>query len=346
MPKIIRKAILRLAWMIAAVSCLTAAAAENTAQIDGGQSDQQYLPTAIAVAHRAGSFEASRRRPEKLLLSIDFENERLEPLTGHEDRFAKLVAATQGASTRPLGIMYESGSDRDRQARIVEDPQNPDDRVMLFWIKQARAGNKQQGRAKGRIQLTLGGIELDSVFLRYRLYLHPDLDFYRRYPRANGWFTINELWMGPQWEKHPFPFKLGVNIFKPAGRNKPLYFIASADIAPSGVARPMWEGVWAEIGSSFEVPLGEWLDVEIGYKMGDRQNGRFYMAVKRAGDDEFTTVFDITNWTYHPRSPTPVPMTVWQPLKLYTSGSIIDFVRGQGGVVQMYYDDLEVYTDW
>lgn len=108
----------------------------------------------------------------------------------------------------------------------------------------------------------------------------------------------------------------------------------------------MWRELWTEVGSGFEVSLGEWLDVEVGYKIGDRQNGRFYMAVKRTGDNEFTTVFDITNWTYHPRSPTPVPMTAWQPLKLYTSGNIIDIVRRRGGVLQMYYDDLEIYSEW
>lgn len=66
---------------------------------------------------------------------------------------------------------------------------------MLLWMKHARAGSKQQGRARGRIQFTLGGIDLDSAFLCYRLYLHPELDIFRRYPEANGRFTINELWM-------------------------------------------------------------------------------------------------------------------------------------------------------
>ena len=70
------------------------------------------------------------------------------------------------------------------------------------------------------------------------------------------------------------------------------------------------------------------------------------MGVKRENEDNFTTVFDITNWTYHPDSPEVVPMTSWQPLKIYTSSKIVDFIRKNGGVTQLYFDDLEIYDNW
>ena len=163
----------------------------------------------------------------------------------------------------------------------------------------------------------------------------------------NLWFTVNEMWMGDKWKKHPYPFRLSLNIAKPKGAGKPLYFIASGGIsAGESKNKREWEEIWVESGANFEIPIGEWLDIEIGYKAGDINTGHFYMGVKRENEDNFTTVFDITNWTYHPDSPEVVPMTSWQPLKIYTSSKIVDFIRKNGGVTQLYFDDLEIYDNW
>jgi hypothetical protein len=94
------------------------------------------------------------------------------------------------------------------------------------------------------------------------------------------------------------------------------------------------------------VAIGEWLNVEVGYKQGDEDSGRFYLAVGRASDESMTTLFDVTNWTYHPQAPEPIPLTRWNPLKLYTSGEVIDHIRASGGVAQIYWDDLELWNRW
>jgi hypothetical protein len=140
---------------------------------------------------------------------------------------------------------------------------------------------------------------------------------------------------------------MGVNLVKPAGVGRPLYFVASGDVSTGGPIRNgTWKQVWMELGSPFEVPVGEWIDIEIGYKQGDEKSGRFYMGAKRQQDKQFTTVFDVTNWTYHPDSPEPVALTDWQPLKLYTGSTIIDYIRKNAGVTQLYWDDLEIYSNW
>ena len=110
--------------------------------------------------------------------------------------------------------------------------------------------------------------------------------------------------------------------------------------------RGRWKDIWVEAGSNFEVPIGEWLDIEVGYKAGNKETGRYYLAAKRASDQEFTTIFDVTNWTYHPESPEPVPITNINPMKLYSSERIVDFIRNKGGVAQLYWDDYEAYENW
>lgn len=293
------------------------------------------------------SFKSSPYNPSGLLLHLDFENERVKPAKGKKDTYDLLELRMPSGQQTSVGIMYEGGNEKDRYARIVTDPINKDNRVFHYWLKNARIPYQGKGKFKGRIQLNLGEVNKTSIFQRYRIYLHPDLNFYRQYPNQNTWFIINEFWMGARWKKHPFPFRIGVNIAKPAGAGKPLYFAAGASISAGGeIIKGKWKEVWSKVATNFEVPVGEWLDIEIGYKQGDNKSGHFYMGVKRENDKKFTKVFDITDWTYHPESPEPVPLTDWQPLKIYTSSRIIDFVRQKNGVIQMYWDDFEAYKNW
>lgn len=301
--------------------------------------------------HRKDAFESSPYKPSDSLLLLDFESGKIShPVKRKRDKYDILEVKLPDGRAAPLGLMYEAGNKKDRYAELIKDPTAgtaSDNHVLHYWLKNARIPDQKKGNFKGRVQLNLVEIDKKSAFQRYRIYLHPDLGKYRQYPKRNTWFTINELMMGAKWRKHPYPFRISLNIAKPPGVGKPLYFTAGAEIANGGaIKKGKWKQVWGEVGYNFEIPLGEWLDVEIGYKQGDQGSGRFYMGVKREKDKKLTTVFDITNWTYHPESPKPVPMTHWNPLKVYTSSRIIDFVRKNNGTVQIYWDDMEVYDNW
>jgi hypothetical protein len=177
------------------------------------------------------------------------------------------------------------------------------------------------------------------------MYLHPDLKFYKSYPNENAWFTISELWFrGTDGNS----FRIPVNLVKEKGVNKPLYFFVSGDMGKRdrrGKDGP-WKNILGEANTQFEIPVGEWIDMEIGYKQGDKNSGRFYLAAKRASDTTMATVFDITDWTYNPDASAPTPLTQWNPLKLYTSGKVIRHIRDSGGVAQIYWDDLEIFETW
>jgi hypothetical protein len=274
------------------------------------------------------------------LFSTGFDAARVVPSGKPSHDWLELLLPS-GEAARP-GIQYEGGTAAARYARVIDDPTHPGNKVLHYWLKDARAAGQRSGHYKGRIQLNLVNLNKRSVYQAFRMYLHPDLAHYRSYPKQNTWFTINELWFGAAWKDADYPFRISLDIVKERGAGAPLLLAASGSVNVRG----RWEHVWGSVNKNFAVPVGEWLDVEVGYQQGNAQSGRFYVAVKPASAAAKTEVLNVTNWTYHPRAPRPVPLTHWQPLKVYTSDDIIDHVLSQGGVVQIYWDDLRIWEGW
>ncbi len=282
-----------------------------------------------------------RARAAGSVLRSGFEEETVRSLFNQTRDTIRLKVASGQSFDVP--IQYEVGTYSDRFAKVIADPTSAGNKVLQYWMKHARIPGQRPGYYKGRIQLHLSGVNKPEVYQRYRMYLHPDLNMYRSYPEENRWFTIMTLWVGaPQ-----HPFKISLNIGKEKGVGKPLYFLATGDVRTGGKAgHGKWKTVWGQVNRAFEVPVGKWMHVEAGYKQGNNQSGRFYLAVRRESDASMTTIFDITDWTYHPQAPRPIPLTNWHPLKLYTAGGVIDHIRANGGVAQIYWDDLEIWDGW
>ena len=279
------------------------------------------------------------------LLEVGFDKENIISSATAQINSDKLHMVLSSGQEVNIPIQYEGGVLADRYARIISDPTNEGNKILHYWLKNARIPGAREGYYKGRVQLQLSDIEYSSIFATYRMYLHPDLNLYRSFPKENKWFVVSEFFSGSL--DPPYRFLIGLDIVKEKGSGKPLYFLVSGDKKIGGAPRnEKWESVWGDVNTNFEVPVGEWIDMKIGYKEGSNSSGRFYLAAKRVSDATFTTIFDIHNWTYHPSAPSPIPLAQWQPLKLYTSGEIIDYIRENGGVAQMYWDDLKISEMW
>jgi hypothetical protein len=295
------------------------------------------LLSSIGGAHSADAAPA-------LFLSADMEGEVVAPSTNplYDQLLVKWPSGVSGA----ISIQYEDGTIMDRYAQVITDPTKARNNVLQFWLKEARVPGQTEGRYKGRIQLNLADLNARLAYQRTRMYLHPDLALYRAYPNSNAWFTVNELWAGAPWKGDAYPFRITLDIVKDRGTGSPLRFAVTGSVYAGGDSGAgIWEPTWRSVNKQFAVPVGEWLDVEVGYQQGDAQSGRFYLVVKRAANAAKTVVLDVRNWTYHPNAPRPVPLTHWQPLKLYTSSAIIDYIRERGGVAQIYWDDLEIWKE-
>lgn len=58
-----------------------------------------------------------------------------------------------------------------------------------------------------------------------------------------------------------------------------------------------------------------------------------------------TVVHDIRNFTHGPNDNSPDGLSHFNPLKLYTSEWPIDHIRNNGGVMNILWDDLEIWKD-
>lgn len=298
-----------------------------------------------STSSQAASEPASTSTVPELILRDDFEKGKVVPSGKPTHDFLPMTAAS-GRSGNAT-IQYEGGTPDDRYARVIDDPTRAGNKALAFWLKGARIARQgMSGHYKGRIQLIMPDVNQTSVYQRYRMYLHPDMNLYRSYPKDNVWFTINELWFGAPWKGERYPFRISLNLVKQAGDRKPLWLAATADKPAGNPKSGRWARVWDSVNKDFEVPVGEWLDVEVGYKQGNAASGRFYVAVTPASTGKKVEVLNVTNWTYHPQAPRPMPLTHWQPLKLYTSSEVIDYVRDKGGVLQIFWDDLEIWKGW
>jgi hypothetical protein len=144
----------------------------------------------------------------------------------------------------------------------------------------------------------------------------------------------------------PHIFRITVRINKEAGVGRPLTFSTGGSRRTGGaVGAGEWTSVWNSTNTSFHIPFGKWMNVEVGYKQGNAATGRFYFSVQPEGEAK-TVIADVTNWTYHPDAPQPVPLTHSNTLKLYASDDVINHVRNNGGVAQVYWDDLEILKGW
>lgn len=300
---------------------------------------------ATSTLSQAAGKPATASAVPELLLRENFEQRKVAPSGKPTHDFLPMTTAS-GRSGNAT-IQYEGGTPDDRYADVVDDPKRAGNKVLHFWLKGARIGRAgMSGHYKGRVQLILPDVNQTSVYQRYRMYLHPDVALYRSYPKDNVWFTINEFWFGAPWKGERNAFRISLNIVKQGGDGKPLWLAANADMPLGNPKQGRWSRVWDSVNKDFEVPVGEWLDVEVGYKQGNASSGRFYVAVTPASTGKKIEVMNVTNWTYHPQAPRPIPLTHWQPLKLYTSAEIIEHVRNKGGVLQIYWDDLEIWKGW
>ncbi|NOQ76153.1 MAG: T9SS type A sorting domain-containing protein [Crocinitomix sp.] len=235
-----------------------------------------------------------------------------------------------------FSIFYEGGNDTMRFAKIVTDPTDSTNNILQYWLKHPNVSG-----TKGRVQAELyGNNNLTEMSQKVRIYLPSDWDIIKS---ADGgtveWMVIMTLWNNAGWTGEGNPFKVSLGIHKRNPWSSDLNFNLTGDIKTT-----YWEHIWEESDSSYSIPVGQWLTLETYFKEGDASNGRFVLAVTPEGGTK-QVIFDVTNFTHHPDDTSPDGMKHYNPMKLYTSDIVIDYVRNNDGVLQMYWDDFEIWKD-
>ena len=62
-------------------------------------------------------------------------------------------------------------------------------------------------------------------------------------------------------------------------------------------------------------------------------------------DEDKVVVFDVKKVTHNSQDKNPDGVTDFNPLKLYTSKGLIDYMRSKGKTLQIYWDDFKLWKN-
>jgi hypothetical protein len=240
-------------------------------------------------------------------------------------------------------ISYEEGEDSQRLASIVDDPEQTGNSVLKFHILEPHI--KEGSKKKGRVQLNLSDNKcIKEIYQTVRLRFHPDMAYLMEWNERVSWLSIFEFWNNADWTKEKYPFRVTVNLFKDAeGPVNEMHFHVKGDYKKNCKVCK-WHVDWEEENTTFALPFGQWMEIELYLKEGDENNGRFYMAVTPEGGNK-EVIFDITNNTHHDKESCSDGFTHLQPMKLYTSDKLINYMKDSNKELSVYWDDWKFHIN-
>jgi hypothetical protein len=242
-----------------------------------------------------------------------------------------------------FSLQYQGSTESQRFARIIPEPGNPQNHVLHFWLNEPNVDGK-----KGRIQANIYGGEkgLKEFYQSERIFLPEDFQTVHTFPDKISWLTIAEFWNNITWNQNvPWGFRITLGIGKPEPGECDLNFIIDGQdcqLFPDNSQK--YTTLWSEINRQVKVPIGKWFTLDYYYREGDSQNGRFWMAIQPDGGEK-QVIFDLTRITHHSKDPAPDGVTEFNPLKLYTSKQLIDYMKSQGKTLQIYWDDFRLWKN-
>lgn len=241
-----------------------------------------------------------------------------------------------------FNLQYQGGDSTMRFAKIIPEPGNPSNHVLHFWLDKPNVEGK-----KGRIQANLYGNKgLKEFYQSERIFLTEDFNTVRTFPDKIHWLTIAEFWNNITWSQTvPYGFRITLGIGKPTAAESDLFFILDGqDCQLFEDGSQKYTTLWADTNNRVKVPIGKWFTLEYYYKEGNAEEGRFYMAIQPDGGEK-EVVFDLKRITHNTKDPAPDGVTDFNPIKLYTSKQLIDYMRSQGKTLQIYWDDFKLWKD-
>ena len=241
-----------------------------------------------------------------------------------------------------FNLQYQGGDTTMRYAKIIPEPGNPSNHVLQFWLDAPNVGG-----SKGRIQGNIyGNNKLYGFYQSVRVFLHNDFNTIKEFPSAIRWLTIAEFWNNITWSQNvPYRFRITLGIGKDAGAGNDLHFILDAqdcELFEDGGQK--YTTIWAETSKDISVPVGNWFTLDLYYKEGNAETGKFYLAMT-SGKNERKVVFDLTRITHNTKDPAPDGVGDFNPVKLYTSKELITYMKSHGKTLQIYWDDYSLWKD-
>jgi len=241
-----------------------------------------------------------------------------------------------------FSLQYQGGDSTMRFAKIIPEPGNISNHVLQFWLDKPNVE-----ASKGRIQGNLYGNKgMKEFYQSERVFLHNDFSAVRTFPNIITWLTIAEFWNNITWSQTvPYGFRITLGIGKPVATTSDLYFILEAqncELFADGSQK--YTTLWFETNQKVKVPIGQWFTLEYYYKEGNAENGKFYMTIQPDGGSK-EVIYNLTAITHNSKDPNPDGVTDFNPIKLYTSKELINYMSAQGKTLQIYWDEFKLWKD-
>ena len=236
-------------------------------------------------------------------------------------------------------FQYEGGTPAQRLMELVPDPLDANNTALKFWIREPNVGGE-----KGRVQSNLYNNDstVTNILYNVRLLLPTDLDTLKTLPTRLHWFTLMEVWNNPAWMDPQHGFRITLNLYKPNDEPDSLYFHVHGQTYDTTTGN--YVDYWSAWDSTFHVPTGQWVNLEVQVIEGDDNSGRFFFAATPEGGQRHI-LYDLTVATHHPADPSPNGITSFNPMKPYMAGSLVDSMRSWNRLVQAHWDDFVLWKD-
>jgi hypothetical protein len=253
----------------------------------------------------------------------------------------------------PPTLQFEGGDARQRQARVVADPQQPGRHVLEFEVVEpnvmldaevdpVRTARAPRPERKARVQMNVYGNDgVAEVYQSVRMRLDDGFEALAALPQAFDWLTLSEWWNNAGWTGEPHAFRITVDLANRGAGGRPgLFLHARATTKPAGGAR--WsETVWAAAAGDWPLPVRHWMTIETWYRDGDAAQGRFVLAVTPDGGQR-RVLLDVHDATRHPLTGVVDGLRHFNPLKLYTSQAVVAAVRSTAPRLAVQWSDLDI----
>ncbi|MEO7766226.1 MAG: hypothetical protein ABIS01_02325 [Ferruginibacter sp.] len=294
--------------------------------------------------------KASSDNGEELVFQSGFEGDchvipfgaQIDKIVGKDENFSRKNdwISDLDSSTRYKNIYlnYTGGDSSKRFAKIIPEPGNPSNNVLWYWLNGSWVAD---GNAiKSRVQLEFYNIKnpYKEFYQSVRVFLTEDFNALKTYPARIPWCTLSEFWNNEWWVKgEPYGFRVTLGIGKPSAASSDLNFILNGE-------DPGQKEVWNGDNTNIKVPIAKWFTMEYYFKEGNKETGRFWMAITPEGGTK-QVVFDIHNFTHNTKDPSPGGLSGYNPMKLYTSKDYVAYVKSKGKTLQVYWDDFKLWTN-
>tara|TARA_Y100001968_G_scaffold333390_2_gene395964 strand:+ start:773 stop:1726 length:954 start_codon:yes stop_codon:yes gene_type:complete len=233
-------------------------------------------------------------------------------------------------------LFFEAGNRGQRDVNMVDDPADASNRVMQFWIGEPHVPQAPQDKA--RIQLGIRNNEALRTF-RYsvKVRLAEGFSVLEEWGKAIHWLTLAEFWNNAPAEEHTFRVTLNLN----KEQDGPLLWNSHAQT--QALDGGPWTDVWESRNGTAPVPLDEWFTIEVELREGCAEDGLYRVDLVEL-DGTRHELMAVRGSTHHPRDPAPDGFRSINPLKLYTSGELVNYVKGEGEALRVLWDDLSIAT--